>query len=42
MRQDRFGTTLVFRSPDQGRIDEAAGELLAFTQARGIEVQEIF
>jgi molybdenum cofactor synthesis domain-containing protein len=42
MRQDRFGTTLVFRSPDHGRIDEAAGELLAFTQARGIEVQEIF
>jgi molybdenum cofactor synthesis domain-containing protein len=42
MRQDRFGTTLVFRATEQMRIDEAAGELLAFAQARGIEVQEIF
>lgn len=42
MRQDRFGTTLVFRSTDQGLIDAAAAELLAFAQARGVEVQEIF
>jgi molybdenum cofactor synthesis domain-containing protein len=42
MRQDRFGTSLVFRSADRGRIDAAAGELLAFASARAIEVEEIY
>ena len=42
MRQDRFGTSLVFRSTDQGRIDSAAGEVLAFAKGRGIEVEEMF
>jgi molybdenum cofactor synthesis domain-containing protein len=42
MRQDRFGTSLVFRSTDRGRIDSAVGEMLAFAEGRGIEVEEMF
>jgi len=42
MRQDRFGTSLVFRSTDEGRIASAVDEILAFAKGRGIEVEEIF
>ena len=42
MRQGRFGTSIVFRSADQGRIDAAAAELLAFASARAIHVEEIY
>ena len=42
MRQDRFGTSLVFRGTNQGEIAKAAEELLAVARERGIEVEELF
>jgi hypothetical protein len=42
MRQGRFGTSIVFRSADQDRIDAAAVELLAFASGRAIDVEEIY
>jgi molybdenum cofactor synthesis domain-containing protein len=41
MRQDRFGTSLVFRSPDEARLRMAVEELLAWTGAANITVEEI-
>lgn len=42
MRQDRFGTSLVFRGVDEAEITAAAEELLAVAKERGIEVEELF
>jgi molybdenum cofactor synthesis domain-containing protein len=42
MRQDRFGTSLVFRSADAAAIEAASEALLAAIRARGIEILELF
>lgn len=42
MRQDRFGTSLVFRGTDQAEIGRAVEALLAHARERGIEVQDLF
>jgi molybdenum cofactor synthesis domain-containing protein len=42
MRQDRFGTSLVFRSGDQAELARAAEALLVVARKRAIEVLELF
>lgn len=42
MRQDRFGTSLVFRGIDQAEIGRAVDALLAVARERGIEVLDLF
>jgi molybdenum cofactor synthesis domain-containing protein len=42
MRQDRFGTSLVFRGTDQAEIGRAVEALLEVARERGIEVLDLF
>jgi molybdenum cofactor synthesis domain-containing protein len=42
MQQNRFGTSLVFRSADEAAIAAAVDELLAVLRARKVEVLELF
>jgi molybdenum cofactor synthesis domain-containing protein len=42
MRQDRFGTSLVFRGTDEAEIARACEELLALAREQGVEVLDLF
>ncbi len=41
MRQDRFGTSLVFRGVDEAEIGRACDELVAWARERGTEVLDL-
>ena len=41
-RQERFGTSLVFRSPDQTALDAATAELKAIAHRRRLEILDLF
>ena len=41
LRQDRFATSLVFRSIDQAAIEAASHDLLGITTERGIETEQL-
>ncbi|MFO1071549.1 MAG: molybdopterin-binding protein [Geminicoccaceae bacterium] len=41
-RHERFGTSLVFRSPDQAALNAAAAEVQAIAQAHQLEIVDLF